>query len=118
MISHFRGIVYPKPQGKLYRYLVAGLLVSDKPIPEFEGRNEILLDGFDGGLSDILPAIREGKLREGVRLGTVDSVLTNLNYVFDDGEVEAPAKKKKPKPPAIVKVRDGAVSFPKRKKNV
>lgn len=34
-------------EGKpVYRYAIVGMIVSDTPVPEFEGRPEIFLDGL------------------------------------------------------------------------
>lgn len=97
MLPHFRGVVFPKPEGKLYRYMVMGLLVSHKPIPEFEGKNEVLLDGYDAGLSDTLPSIRQGKLKEGVILGDSNMVLTSLGEIFEEDKDEEVGQKHKAK---------------------
>lgn len=59
MNEYFKGLIFPKPiTGKpVYRYQIVGLLVTDQPILEFEGKDEILLDGTSY-LADILPGIR------------------------------------------------------------
>lgn len=54
--EHLKCIVWPRqgvagaepldaPEGKLYRYAIVGMLVCDKPIAEFEGKNEVVIDG-------------------------------------------------------------------------
>lgn len=86
MQEYFRGVIWPKDpvvenDKTNYRYLIVGLLVTDKPIPEFEGANEICLDGNAYGLSDSLPMIR--KTTANYKLGDASSVLTSLGHCFN-----------------------------------
>lgn len=79
--EHFRGVIWPResiqgPMGKLYRYPIVGMIVSDRPIEMFEDKNEIVLDGNVRGICDILEAAPRGKVS--YPLGTADSVLCSL----------------------------------------
>ena len=81
--EHFRGVVWPResvkgPKGKIYRYPIVGMLVSDHPIEMFEGKNEIVLNGDVRGMSDILEVAPRGKAR--YALGTADDVLCSLEH--------------------------------------
>lgn len=81
MREFFRGIIWPrtdKTKPNIYRYVVVGMLVSDKPITEFSG-SQYILNGNAFGLSDTLAGIKAVKTDVG--LGTADNVLTNLEYI-------------------------------------
>lgn len=52
--EHFRGVVWPRepfdgPQGKIYRYVVVGMLVTDRPL-DVEP-NQTAIDGSVTGLA-------------------------------------------------------------------
>jgi hypothetical protein len=79
---HFRGVIWPRGSIEgLHRYAVIGILVTDEPIPEFDGKNEIVLDGNALGIEDILGSIRQHTPK--FRLGDANMVLTNLQDVID-----------------------------------
>lgn len=50
MKEHLKAVVWPKGEftsesgQKVHRYVVIGMLVTDTPIEQFEGKNEIVLD--------------------------------------------------------------------------
>lgn len=84
--EHFRGVIWPResvkgPEGKIYRYPIVGMLLSDHPIEMFEGKNEIVLDGDVHGMSDILEVAPRGKAR--YALGTADNVLCSLDHCIE-----------------------------------
>lgn len=83
-MSWFRGVLWPrrplwkgkgKAKRKVYRYVVVGMLVSEKPLPDLPSNN-LWLEGFGGALWDAMAALPKQKNRFG---GTADSVLTNLD---------------------------------------
>lgn len=81
MREHTKLVVWPRPpqagpEGPVYRYVVVGMVVSDQPIPEFEGRNEILLDGPSNGVLTSLSAVMEKTISH--RVGDANSILTRL----------------------------------------
>lgn len=80
--EHLRAVIWPRDQvGVAYRYLIVGMLVSDEKIEEFEGKNEIFLDG-SSHLADLLPMIRH---RESNFKGDATNVLLSLGDMnFDD----------------------------------
>lgn len=82
-LEHFIGMIWPR--GKegltgLHRYAVVGLLLTDRPIPEHDtptfGPNQTMVEGRCFGLADVLASIPQTQAPR--RLGTADSVLTNL----------------------------------------
>lgn len=80
--EHFRGVIWPRepmigPAGKIYRYPIVGMIVSDHPIEMFEGKNEIVLDGNVRGMCDILEVTPRGKAA--YPLGEADIVLCSLD---------------------------------------
>lgn len=81
MKEHFKGVVWPKESlpntsGTVYRYVVVGMIVTDQPIPEFNGKNEVFLDGtsFDVGSSLACVMSRKPKFE----LGDASDVLLSL----------------------------------------
>lgn len=64
MPPYFRGAIWPqRPHPKapnLYRYAVIGTLVTTEPIPEFEGRDEVVLSGNAWMLVDALTGVPKG----------------------------------------------------------
>lgn len=84
--EHLKAVVWPrgpvdKAGGKVYRYVVIGVVVSDKPIESLEGKNthglsEYVVDEDCSGLAGLLGsmATREPNLR----LGDAVDVLSSL----------------------------------------
>ena len=71
MKEHLKAFAWPRegvsgPEGKLYRYAIVGMLVTDEPLV-FEGENEVLLDGVSDGLARAVERVarRKSKLRVG-----------------------------------------------------
>lgn len=86
--SHFRGVVWPRkpqegPSGKVYRYTVVGLLVTNEPIPELDGFtdgiSQTALAGRAPGLAEALADIPHGEVAH--RLGDATSVLVSLDAI-------------------------------------
>jgi len=83
--GHFKGVVWPRRPTVVngdsdkaqYRYVVVGVLTTDRPIEFFDGKQSILLDGYAFGLADALGTIRQRLPR--VNPGnTASEVLANL----------------------------------------
>lgn len=95
----FRGVVWPREaqddlQGKpVYRYVIVGMLVTDKPIEGLHS-NETVLDGVinlhdgENGIGDVLA--KAGKFLPAYPVGDATSVLLGLSDI-----VGKPFKKKK-----------------------
>jgi hypothetical protein len=89
MKQHVKAVIWPrgpmdgkvKRKGKqpIYRYTVIGLIVTDEPIPEFEGKNEILLDGPVNELVEPLTKIKSRKPK--IKVGDATSVLLELDII-------------------------------------
>lgn len=88
----FKGVIWPRgimdiPGGKVHRYVVVGILVTGEPIPEFDGKNEVILSGSSGffaglGLADTLAEIPVSETTsEETRFGDATDVLLNLSRV-------------------------------------
>ena len=90
MREHFKGILWPRSPiaakvrtGKknttqlVHRYVVIGMLVTDKSILQFEGKNELVLDGPLSGLARVLTGIKTRKPK--FRTGDATCVLLSLN---------------------------------------
>lgn len=78
----FKGIIWPRDRvDGLYRYVVVGMVVSNTPIEEFEGKNELFLAG-ESSLADPLVRIRH---RESDFKGDATNVLLSLRDMnFED----------------------------------
>lgn len=75
--EHFRGVIWPRGDN---RYVVIGMLVTSEPIPEFEGKNEIILDGSTfGGLSEIVSMLPQKEAAR--RFQDANDILTSLQYL-------------------------------------
>lgn len=83
MKSHWKTVVWPK--GKLeqdkkpdvYRYILIGMLITEKPIEALEGLNERVVEG-DG--TEVILALESNKKRKpNVRLGDATDVLLNFD---------------------------------------
>lgn len=83
--EYFKGVVWPHepvdgPQGRLYRYVVMGILVTDTPIEKFEFKNELVLDGSPLiDLSCVLAMIPQRASK--VTLGDATDVILNLKSI-------------------------------------
>jgi hypothetical protein len=78
MLSHFRGVVWPRKNDnkKTYRYVVIGMVVTNEPLENLEGKNEIVLDGHAGGIAEAINTIVQKKAA--FRIGDANDVLTRL----------------------------------------
>ena len=57
MKEHLKTVVWPLGESKgNHRYVIVGMLVTDEPISEFEGKNDIVID------SDVIMADRLAEL--------------------------------------------------------
>lgn len=103
MTAAFKGVVWPRQSvknppfeevkpievngKKLYRYAVVGVIVSDRPCPEFEQLEEVLgrktvdavLCGSAPGLLEALANIPRGDIA--FELGDASSVLCSLDRI-------------------------------------
>lgn len=98
MSTHFRGVVWPKqgiagkqpmlgPSGrKLYRYAVVGMVVSDQPLENVEGKNEILLDGMASGMAEAMSMIQQK--RPAFTVGDANDVLLVLNHIVKEDDLQ------------------------------
>ncbi len=80
--EHLRAVVWPK--GPLtkgsktnYRYVVIGMLVTDRPLEGFEGQNEVVLDSATS-IAEALTAMPR-KRNVGPVFGDAVDVLLGLN---------------------------------------
>lgn len=90
--DHLRCVVWPRkpikskgsPTGKVYRYTVVGMLVSDTPIDSIEGKNEVILDGGGYGLrlGDTIGSIVQKKPK--FKLGDATEALLALGDVVEE----------------------------------
>lgn len=78
--EYFKGIVWPRNDGPLHRYVVVGMIVSEKPIPEFEGKNEVLIDGPGYGMSNLMSSIRHRESNFGGDAVNVLLSLKDMNF--------------------------------------
>ena len=90
MNQHFRGVIWPKgnqegevrsEKGKkstktVYRYVVVGMIVTDEPVKQFEGKNEIFLDGPDVALIQPFTRVKSRKMK--FKPGDASGVLLSL----------------------------------------
>lgn len=88
MKKFFKGIVWPR--GKIqeddtevitkinYRYVIIGMLITDKPIESFENKNEIVIEGasYDAINLEYLP-----QRPSNIKVGDASDVLLNLKYI-------------------------------------
>jgi len=66
--QHLKAVIWPRPPTKeipQYRYVIVGILVTEKPIQSLEGKNkhgieEFLLDGQVFGIADLLDFVHKG----------------------------------------------------------
>jgi len=91
--EHVRAVVWPRepvegPQGRIYRYAVVGLVVSDRPIEAFHNpdgsiRNEVVLDGDAPGITEALAAVRQVEPTR--KIGDAVDALCSLDAIVDGG---------------------------------
>ena len=88
MKQHFKGVIWPhgpvkgkivgqKKKQNIYRYVVVGMIVTDKPVIEFEGENELFFDGPSNDLIQPFTKIKTRKMR--IEPGNANAVLTSLD---------------------------------------
>ena len=88
MKEHFRGVIWPKqktnevPKDGLYRYVVVGMLVTDKPMGSFDV-NEVVVDGNTYGLVDILECVHklDERTRQNLWFSDANDVLVRLSHI-------------------------------------
>jgi len=87
--EHFRGVVWPRQINDepteeehkgLYRYVVVGMIVSDKPLAGLSA-NQTVLDGNATGMADVLEHITQKEAN--YTLGDATSVLVGLDDICD-----------------------------------
>lgn len=90
MRQHFRGVIWPrgseegevrvgkrgKAKAPVYRYVVVGMIVTDEPVTQFEGKNEIFLDGPDLALIQPFTRVKSRKMK--FKPGDASGVLLSL----------------------------------------
>jgi len=84
MKQHIKSIVWPRgPMDidgkKAYRYVVVGMIITDEPIAEYEGKNELVIDGPAYDLVENLVTVN--KREPTIKIGSANSVLTNLEHI-------------------------------------
>ena len=83
--QHLKAVVWPRPPTKeipQYRYVIVGILVTDKPIRSLEGKNkrgieEFLVDGQVFGIADLLDFVHKGT--PNINHGDASNWLCNLS---------------------------------------
>jgi hypothetical protein len=70
-----RGPMTTPESGKVYRYVLTGMLVSKNPIAEFEGKDQILLEGTTHSLGLLLECVKQ---KETDFRGTADKFLLTM----------------------------------------
>lgn len=79
----FKGIIWPRDQvNGLYRYTIIGMVVSNTPIEQFEGKNEVFLAG-ESKLADPLIDIRHRESNFGGDATNVLLSLRDMNFEDD-----------------------------------
>jgi hypothetical protein len=88
MKEYFRGVIWPRKPTKNqttsnYRYIIVGMVVTDKPIEEFNG-NEFLLDGpvHGFGITNSLKGVEQKQ--PAFKIGTADQVLLMLDCIVKE----------------------------------
>ena len=86
--EHVKLVVWPKqkgekdafngPNGKIYRYVIIGMIVTDEPIKTLDGVNEVVFEGYSG-ISEILKINNYRELN--YKVGDATDVLLNLEYI-------------------------------------
>jgi hypothetical protein len=83
--EYLRAVVWPRhpaqsETGKpLYRYAIVGILVSDTPIKDIEGQNEVVVDGYAAGISNSLEVMHKRKAN--LPTGDAASVMCSLDLL-------------------------------------
>jgi hypothetical protein len=97
-LSHFRGVVWPRqgvagaeprtgPNGhKLYRYAVVGLVVTDQPLENLEGKGAVLLDGHGAGMAEAIDTAQQK--RPAFLIGDANDVLLVLDNIVKEDDLE------------------------------
>lgn len=82
-VGGVKPVVGTKEGGKVYRYAIVGMFVTDTPIDGIEGQNEIVIDG-DVSIARQLSTAPQR--RPQYRLGDAASVMVSLNEIVGDSE--------------------------------
>lgn len=86
-IQYIKAVVWPHgPKevkgNKRYRYVVVGMIITENPIEELEGKNEIVLDGPVFGQPSVSDIMMCAKMREPkIKLGDANDVLVGLGNI-------------------------------------
>lgn len=83
-MNHMRAVIWPRGKDdealanpNHRRYAIVGVLVTDKPIPQLEGVNETMIDGFVPGLDDVLGLVHRREPK--IHVGDATNVLLQLD---------------------------------------
>jgi hypothetical protein len=58
-MQHFRGLIWPRGElNGLHRYVIIGMLVTDKPLDNLDG-DQFLLDGHAAGIAEAIETIQQ-----------------------------------------------------------
>jgi hypothetical protein len=92
-MEYFKGVVWEKPDEKfesfgVYRYVVVGMLVTDKPVDELshETLKGMCLSGTTFGLAETLRLIPKFKINRQMRSADANSILCGLGRLEDEVE--------------------------------
>jgi len=77
--EHLRAVVWPRePRNGIYRYVIVGMLVTDRPIEGLEGFNETILDDRAAGMSAVLAGMPKRENDRGWPIGDASEFLVSL----------------------------------------
>lgn len=86
MKEHLKCVVWPRdpldgPEGKIHRYVIVGMLVTDQPLQNLEGENEVVLDHtfHEMPIGSILALAKTRAPKR--RLSSADGVLLSLQDI-------------------------------------
>lgn len=82
--EYFRGVLWPRQkttQGDKtnYRYIIVGMLVTDKPLNLDEFINETVIDGEVFGLTNVIEGAKKREPK--ITIGDATDVLLNLEKI-------------------------------------
>lgn len=88
MREYFRGVIWPRQPIKEYvkenyRYTIVGILITDKPIENFDG-NEFLLDGNVEGFGIARSLSQIDQKQPAFRIGDANGILLTLDRLVEE----------------------------------